>query len=107
MSSKEVIVIVRLKAKSDAIEHLRTKITHVLEQAKTEPGYITCQLNLDLDDPTHFVLYEQWATLEDLLQYNNQPYHKEFEQMAPALCTEAGNFPSYVEKIQAARFRKV
>jgi quinol monooxygenase YgiN len=67
MPTEEVKVIVRLKAKPDTIEQLSTKIIKVLTQAKTEPGYIACQLNADLDDPTHFLLYERWTTLEDLL----------------------------------------
>jgi quinol monooxygenase YgiN len=104
---EEIKVIVRLKAKPDCTEQLKDSIIEVLTQAQFEPGYISCQLDVDLDDPTHFLLYERWQTLDDLLTYNSQPYHRTFERTAPELCVEPGNLPPYASKMQAARFREI
>jgi quinol monooxygenase YgiN len=103
----EIKVIVRLKAKPDHTEQLKTHIIDVLTQAKSEPGYIACELNVDLDDPTHFILYERWKTMDDLLTYNAQPYHRAFEQLTPKLCVDPGNLPPYSGTMQAARLQTI
>ena len=104
---QEVMVVVRLKAKADQRAQLQAQITEVLKQSRAEPGYLVCELFVDLDDPDHFVLHERWASLEGLLRYNEQDYHRKFEETAQELSVAAGAMPTYVGNIQAARFQKI
>jgi quinol monooxygenase YgiN len=106
-AKKEVTVIVRLESLPEETAELRRQIIAVLRKARREPGYLACELLIDLDNPLHFVLYERWRSVEELFAYNNQPYHKEFEKSAQELCGEPGGMPVYVGKIQAARFQTI
>lgn len=103
----EVAVVVRLKALPEKIDELRGQIIAVLRRARSEPGCLAYELFADLNDARHFVLSERWASVEQLFAYNNQPYHKEFENAAQQLCAAPGDFPTYAGKIQAARFREI
>lgn len=106
-AKKEVTVVVRLKSLPQKTAELQSQIVAVLRTARTEPGCIECELLIDLDDVRHFVLYEQWQSVEELFAYNNQPYHKEFEKSAQELCGVPGEMPIYVGRIQAARFQTI
>lgn len=104
----EVTAIVRFRAKPGMESAIEKEVGDVLRRARNETGYISCEIYQDNDDRAHFLLYERWQTLDDLMAYNAKDFHKDFvENRMQELCETTKEMPQYVGVIQAARFRQI
>ncbi|WAL58952.1 putative quinol monooxygenase [Thermocoleostomius sinensis] len=64
-------IIAKLKAKAGAEEHLYQELRRVIPLTIAEAGCITFDLHRSLDDPSLFMIYENWtdrAVWEDHMQ---------------------------------------
>jgi len=72
--SKMVTLVARLVAKPGLEARAKTELLKMVEESHKEPGCITYDLHVSLDDPTVFMFYENWVTKEDLDKHNQTPH---------------------------------
>ncbi len=77
MSAPLLTIVVRIKAKPGMEERMRQDLLGVLAPTRAESGCITFDLLIDTNDPTVFVLYENWKDQAALDAHFQQPYVKQ------------------------------
>jgi quinol monooxygenase YgiN len=86
MSSPLLTIVARIKAKPGMEEQMRQSLLGVLAPTRAESGCITFDLLIDKNDPTIFVLYENWKDQATLDAHFQQPYVKQvtkaYEEMS-------------------------
>ena len=84
-----VSLVITVRVKPEHRQEFLDLLTPLLDAMRHEPSFIDTVLHNDSDDPTHFMLYETWADLEDLVQVQAQrAYRKAFMDRLPALLAE-------------------
>lgn len=79
---KAYTVITTLQAKPEKAEALKQELINVIEPSRAEAACIEYRLHQDINDPTQFVLYENWASKEEHAQQFEKPYIVAFAQKA-------------------------
>jgi quinol monooxygenase YgiN len=69
-------VIARIKAKPGMETQIQQDLQSILTPTRSEAGCITFDLLTDINDPTVFMLYENWESQAALDQHFEQPYVK-------------------------------
>ncbi|MBY5436507.1 putative quinol monooxygenase [Rhizobium leguminosarum] len=69
-------LIARLTAKPDRAEMLGEALQLLVSPTRAEAGSIDYHLHRDNDDPTVWILYENWRSRADLDAHFQQPYTK-------------------------------
>ncbi|UFS59672.1 putative quinol monooxygenase [Subtercola endophyticus] len=59
-----VLSFLDLHVKADALEAAAANIHQTLEATRAREGNLGVDVTVDVDDPTHFVLVEKWASIE-------------------------------------------
>jgi quinol monooxygenase YgiN len=77
MSAPLLTIVARIKAKPRMEERMKQDLLGVLAPTRAESGCITFDLLLDKNDPTVFVLYENWKDQAALDAHFQQPYVKQ------------------------------
>jgi quinol monooxygenase YgiN len=77
MSAPLLTIIARIKAKPGMEGRMRQDLLSVLTPTRAESGCITFDLLIDKNDPSIFVLYENWKDQAALDAHFQQPYVKE------------------------------
>ena len=85
MAKKKVTVVARCKAKPGKEAVVRKEILALVEPTRAEAGCINYDLHVATDDPTQFLLYENWTSKADLDQHLATPYLERFKALAPEL----------------------
>jgi len=67
-------IIATIKAKAGKAEQMQQDLTGLIAPTRTESGCITFDLLLDNQDPSMFVLYENWENQAALDAHFQQPY---------------------------------
>jgi quinol monooxygenase YgiN len=81
-----VAVTVSLRLRPGALPETLALLGPVLDAMRHEPSFINAVLHRDPDDPTHLMLYETWADLDDLRTTQmRRPYRAAYEARLPAL----------------------
>jgi quinol monooxygenase YgiN len=47
------------------------------EETRKEPGCLSYELFLDINDPNSIIMIEEWKSMEDLDKHNNTPHYRE------------------------------
>lgn len=77
MADGQVTVVARFKARSGMEERLRETTTGILvEGSRADAGCLNFDLHQGSDDPSLFVLYENWTSKQDLEDHWEQPHVK-------------------------------
>lgn len=85
-SSELVAVIVSIHVKPDCEAEFLALLTPVLDAMRNEPTFINAVLHRDIDDPARFMLYETWASHDDLIQVQlKRDYRQAYEARLPEL----------------------
>jgi len=94
-------IIARIKSKSGMEQQMRQDLLALLAPTRSETGCITFDLLIDINDPTVFMLYENWKNKAALDAHFEQPYVKQVLQAYEVTLAEpiAVNFLSKVEPI--------
>jgi quinol monooxygenase YgiN len=94
-------IIARVKAKPGMEQRMQQDLLALLAPTRSEAGCITFDLLIDINDPTVFMLYENWESKAALDAHFEQPYVKQVLQAYEVTLAEpiAVNFLSKVEPI--------
>jgi len=84
--SDGVRVVVKIVAKKEAIADIESIVLVLAEKSRKESGCIAYDVLQDLEDPTVFVLIEEWASVSALDAHNRTPhFHEAVTKSAPLL----------------------
>ena len=78
MAEGKVTVVATCKAKAGMEETVREAILALVGPTRAEPGCINYDLHQSGDDPSLFMLYENWISKKDLDEHLAMPYLKDF-----------------------------
>ncbi|WP_404786923.1 putative quinol monooxygenase [Altericista sp. CCNU0014] len=92
-------VIARIKAKPGMEKQMQQDLLGLLTPTRAEAGCITFDLLMDANDPTVFVLYENWESQAALDSHFEQPYVKQVLRAYEVTLAEpiAAHFLSKIE----------
>ena len=85
MAATQVTVIARCQAKPGREERVRNEILALVEPTRAEPGCINYDLHVSQDDPSRFLLYENWTSKGELDKHLAMPYLERFKGLAEEL----------------------
>ncbi|NJK36601.1 MAG: antibiotic biosynthesis monooxygenase [Oscillatoriales cyanobacterium RM1_1_9] len=80
MSDSALTIIARIKAKTGLEARMRQDLLSLLMPTQAESGCLTFDLLQDINDPTIFVLYENWRDQAAVDDHFQQPYVKQVLQ---------------------------
>jgi quinol monooxygenase YgiN len=72
--SKPFTLIVQLQAKEGMEAKLEAAFVKAVKESRKEKGCLVYDLNRDIKEPTHFVVYERWKSLADLEAHLKSPH---------------------------------
>ena len=98
MVSKQVTVVVRIKAKAGMEARVRQELLNLLAPTRGERGCINFDMHQSPRDPALFLFHENWESEEDLKRHFETPHIKRWIQEAKALLAEP---------MELTRWRKV
>jgi len=92
-------VIARIKAQPGMEKQMQQDLLGLLEPTRSESGCINFDLLIDINDPTVFMLYENWESQAALDAHFEQPYVKQVLKTYEVTLAEpiAVNFLSKIE----------
>lgn len=74
MRSEKISVVATFKAKTGMEEMVREAVLALVAPTRAEAGCINYDLHQSVDDPTVFILYENWVSKADLEAHLAMPY---------------------------------
>ena len=81
----QLTVIATMRAKPGKEAELQDHLLRLVPQTRTEPGCIDYDLHRLQDDPTVFVMVENWADRGELDKHLQMPYMRAFGAALPEL----------------------
>jgi quinol monooxygenase YgiN len=72
-------------AKPEYQDEVATKLKSLIDLSRSEAGCINYDLHRSSDDPTVFVMYENWHDRRDLDQHFKMPYMQEIMKILPEM----------------------
>ena len=88
MAQEKVSVVATVKAKAGMEAAVKSAIEAVIAPTRSEPGCINYDLHQSVEDPTVFMLYENWRSKKDLDEHLAMPYLKDLIGKAEELVRE-------------------
>lgn len=88
MAEKQVTVVATLKAKAGMEATVRDAIQALLAPTRAEAGCINYDLHQSAEDPSVFMLYENWTSKQDLDAHLAMPYLEAFLSKADDILAE-------------------
>jgi quinol monooxygenase YgiN len=77
VSEKKISVVATFKAKAGMAEAVREAVLALVAPTRAEAGCINYDLHQSMDDPTVFILYENWVSKADLDAHLEMPHLKQ------------------------------
>ena len=81
----QLTVIATMRAKPGKEAELQEHLLRLVPQTRTEPGCIDYDLHRLQDDPSVFVMYENWVDRGELDKHLQMPYMRAFGAALPDL----------------------
>lgn len=78
MAQEKVTVVATFKAKSGLEASVKDAILAMVAPTRAEAGCINYDLHQFADDPSIFMLYENWVSKQDLDEHLAMPHLKDF-----------------------------
>jgi quinol monooxygenase YgiN len=78
MSENKISVVATINAKAGMEAGVREAVMALVAPTRAEAGCINYDLHQSMDDPTVFILYENWVSKADLEAHLEKPYLKQF-----------------------------
>jgi quinol monooxygenase YgiN len=88
MAEGKVTVVATFKAKAGMEDTVRDAIQSLVAPTRAESGCINYDLHQSGDDPSLFMLYENWISKQDLDEHLAMPYLKDFLAKADDILKE-------------------
>jgi quinol monooxygenase YgiN len=79
-----IVVLAYFRAKPEHLAELRAALAELIRATRLEPGCLRYDLHVAADDPTSFVMIEQWATRAALEAHLAQPHTRTALAKVPA-----------------------
>lgn len=83
--SNRLTIVVRIKAKAGMESRVQQKLTKLLAPTRAEQGCINFDLHRAADDPSLFLVHENWISDEALQKHFAMPYLRAWLADAEAL----------------------
>ena len=88
MAQEKVTVVATIKAKAGMEDTVRAAIEALIAPTRAEAGCINYDLHLSSEDPSAFMLYENWMSKKDLDEHLAMPYLQDFLGKADDMLAE-------------------
>ncbi|MGB5986224.1 MAG: putative quinol monooxygenase [Desulfobacterales bacterium] len=88
MAEDKVTVVATFKAKTGLEKKVKQAIQALIAPTRAEAGCINYDLHQSTDDPSLFILYENWVSKQALDTHLAMPYLEEFLGKADTLLKE-------------------
>ncbi|MCC5610407.1 antibiotic biosynthesis monooxygenase [Nostoc sp. CHAB 5834] len=88
MSNQKVTVTARLKVKPGLEDNFKQEFQPVIALTLAEEGCINYDLHQSVDDPSLFLLHENWVSQEILAQHLEQSYIKALNEKSGQFLVE-------------------
>jgi quinol monooxygenase YgiN len=88
MAEGKVTVVATIKAKTGMEETVKDAIQALVAPTRSESGCINYDLHQSGDDPSLFMLYENWVSKQDLDEHLAMPYLQDFLGKADGILKE-------------------
>lgn len=85
MTSDQVTVVVRIKAKPGMEARVKEELLRLLAPTRTERGCINYDMHQAVNDGSLFLFHENWATEGDLKRHLEAPHVRHWLELAEAL----------------------
>ncbi|MCK5552115.1 MAG: antibiotic biosynthesis monooxygenase [Deltaproteobacteria bacterium] len=85
MADKKVTVVARIKTKAGMEEKVKQELLSLQVPTRSEPGCINYDIHQSVDDKSLFLLYENWASKDDLDKHFEMTYLKAWREKAKDL----------------------
>ena len=77
MAEEKVTVVATIKAKAGMEGAVKSAFEAVVAPTRSEPGCINYDLHQSAEDPSVFLIYENWRSKKDLDEHLAMPYLKD------------------------------
>lgn len=81
----QVTVVAKIKARSDAVDRVKTALLKLVDPTLEEAGCLNYDLHQDRNDTTVFIFYENWISEEHLDQHLGSAHIKTNAQATDGL----------------------
>lgn len=88
MAEEQITVLAKCKAKPGMEAAVRDAVMALVAPTRSEPGCINYDLHQSSENPSLFILYENWVSKKDLDEHLAMPYLKDFIGKAETLLVE-------------------
>lgn len=77
---KQLPIIVKFEVKEDKIEYVKSELLKILEPTRKEDGCIQYELHQDIENPSIFMFYEIWETVDLWKAHDSMPHIVAFKK---------------------------
>lgn len=84
-TGEEISIVAVMKVKPEAIEKIKPIFQAIVQGSQEEEGCISYNLHHDINDPTTFVMLEEWQSQEAINFHNATEHYKSFKQASREL----------------------
>ncbi len=77
--SKALPMIVKFEVKKDKIDFVKNELIKILEPTRKEIGCLRYDLHQDIDNPSIFMFYEIWETVDAWKAHDTQKHILDFK----------------------------
>jgi quinol monooxygenase YgiN len=88
MSTDQITVVVRIKAKPETKARVHEQLQRLLAPTRQEQGCINYDMHVSKDDDSVFLFHENWTSESDLNNHLAAPHVKTWIDVAPSLLAE-------------------
>ncbi|MDT5059756.1 MAG: hypothetical protein QOH63_215 [Acidobacteriota bacterium] len=83
-----VTVLARVRAKVGMEEQVKRECLALVAPSRAEQGCLNYDLHQSADDPTLFIFYENWESLEDLERHLESSHSLQFDERTEGMLAE-------------------
>ncbi len=74
----KITVVAKIRAKEESLEIVKNELLKLVGPTRKEAGCIDYQLYQDIQEPSVFVFYENWASAIDLEKHKDTDHYKRY-----------------------------
>ena len=78
--NQKLPMIVKFTVKKEHIADVKEALLNILEPTRKEEGCLLYELHQDLNDPSIFMFYEVWETIDHWKAHDHQPHIDTFRK---------------------------
>jgi quinol monooxygenase YgiN len=79
-NSENIVLIARLKVKSESVEKAKRAALTIVEDSRAEAGCLNYDFHQAINDPSIFVWHETWANQAAIEEHGQSTHFKEFSK---------------------------